>query len=332
MRDGRNISHKTLVTMRTKAIRAWKKGMPINEIASLFGLHRGSVSRWITQYSRSGPMSLRLKRSSGRPKKIDCEIYGKDILKIIKQPASKFGFKNPLWNSKRIKIVFQKNLKLKVSLSTILRSLRDLHLSYQKPERRAWEQDPKKRKFWIEKEWPKIKSEAKKTRSVIFFLDESTISTNDFKGKTWAPIGKTPIIRLIKNRATVNVISVISPRGKLLFSTFKHSTKSKTFISFIKSVLKEVTRKRVVLIADNASIHKSKLVKSFLEKTPRLTIHYLPPYSPELNPDEYVWSHLKSKEMPQVGVKNRDELKNRTSSAMKRIKKRKDLVKSFFER
>ena len=74
----------------------------------------------------------------------------------IKQPADRFGFENSLWNSKRIKLVFQKKLKLKISLSTVLRSLRDLRLSYQKPERRALEQDPKKRKFWIEKEWPKM--------------------------------------------------------------------------------------------------------------------------------------------------------------------------------
>lgn len=332
MSDGRNISHTTLVTMRIKAIRAWKKGVSINEIATLFGLHRGSVSRWITHYKRSGATGLRLHRSTGRPKKVDCEKYGKEILKIIKQPADRFGFENSLWNSKRIKLILQKKLKLKISLSTVWRNLRDLRLSYQKPERRALEQDPKKRQKWIEIEWPKIKRDAKKKRAVIFFLDESTISTNDFKGKTWAPIAKTPIIKLIKSRSSVNIISAISPNGKLLFSTCKGTTKSETFIKFLKSILKEIQRKQVVVIADNAKIHKSKLVKSFLEKTTRLTVYYLPPYSPELNPDEYVWSHLKSKEMPHVGVKNKTELKKKTLTAMKRIQARKDLVKSFFNR
>lgn len=327
-----NFSRKELELIRVKSIKAWKEGMSVNEIAERLNLHRGSVSRWITQYKRYGATILRSKRSSGRPKKIDCRKYYKEIIKIIKKPATSYDYDNPLWNCKKIKETLKNELAVKIGLTTVWRYLKDIGLSSQKPERRALEQNQKEAKKWLQITWPKIKEKAKKERAIIFFQDESTVALNSNLGKTWSKIGMTPIIRVSGGKASVPVISAISVTGKLFFSIPKKNVTSKEFILFLKNLLNAVPRKRVYLITDNAPTHKSKMVKDFFDSHERLVVHYLPKYSPELNPDEYTWSHLKQNELKALPIKNKAELRSKVAGKMRRIQRKKGLVKSFFRR
>ncbi len=141
--------------MRVRAIRMHKAGASIGDIANLFSLHRVTVSRWMSAYRNGGASALKGRKSTGRPRKIDCFEFSPKLNRIIKQPATKYGFENPLWTCQRIKKVIHSELGLKLSRSTVWRALRETNLSCQKPERRAFEQDPIARKEWIEKEWPK---------------------------------------------------------------------------------------------------------------------------------------------------------------------------------
>lgn len=327
-----NLSRRDLSKIRISAVNAWKANISVNEIARNFNFHRGSVSRWISKYKRDGAMSLRSRRSTGRPKKVDCTKYAKEILKIVKNPATAFGYNNPLWNCRRIRDTFNKKLSLKIGLTTVWRYLRDIGLSCQKPEKRAIEQNPKEAKKWLEIEWPKIKQNAKNERAIIFFQDETSVAMNSNVGTTWARIGKTPIIRLSGKKANVPVISAISLSGKLFFSVPKNNVTSREFILFLKNLLNAVPRKRVQLITDNAPTHTSKKVKDFIASQTRLVVHFLPKYSPELNPEEYTWSHLKQNELKALSIKSKGELRSKVISGMRKIQKKQDLVKSFYSR
>lgn len=332
MRKKCPVKRENLEAMRIRAIKARKSGMTVEGIAKMIGVHRGSVSRWLTKYNRGGATGIRAKKSSGRPKKVDCQELAPQLTKIIKHPATKYQFENPLWNLARVEKVVKTELGHKLSRTTIWRSLRDMGFSCQKPERRALEQDPKARQSWVTHEWPKLRRRAKKQRAVIFFEDESTVSLTPTVGKTWARIGHTPIVRVTGNRGSVNVISAVSPSGKLLFKVPQGNVNSDEFILFLKQILKEVPRKRILMILDRGPSHRSKKVASFVEETGRLELHFLPTYSPELNPDEYVWERLKKVELKAHGLKSKAELRSRTIGKMRGIQSKKALIRSFTQR
>jgi transposase len=327
-----SIPRRSLGFARVRAVRMRKSGARVGDIAKLFDVSRETVSRWLTQYKAGGARSLKGKKSSGRPRKIDCSEFSPKLNKIIKHPATKFGFENPLWTCQRIKKVIHSELKLKLSRSTVWRALRETNLSCQKPERRAFEQDPVARKHWIEKEWPKLKNKAKKQRAVILFEDESSVALNPSIGRTWGKVGVTPIVYTTGNRGSVSVISAISPSGKLYFTLPKANVDSEVFINFIKQILREIPRKKIFMVVDNGSSHTSKKTRDFVASIDRLDLVYLPTYSPEFNPDEYTWEHLKTVKMKTHTARTKVDLKRKTLGAMRSIQKKKSLVKSFYKR
>lgn len=326
------IPRRSLGFIRVRALRARKAGMRVNEIARAIGVHPNSVSRWIMHYERYGSMSMRPKKSSGRPRKIDCGDLSERLKKVVRRPATDFGFESPLWNSERIRHAMHSELGLKLSKSTVWRALREIGLSYQKPEIQAFEQDRAARKNWLEKEWPKIRRKAKKERAVILFADEASVALLPTAGKTWAKIGKTPIIRLTGKRGSISVISAISTTGKLLFKIPKKTVKSDEFITFIKQVMREIKRKKIYMIVDRGASHTAKKTKNFVASLTRFELLFLPAYSPDFNPDEYTWGHLKNVDLKSHTERTTDGLRLKTRNKMKSIQKKKELVKSFFKR
>jgi len=321
-----------LGTARVRAVRARKSGMRTKDIASALGISPITVSRWIGEYKRGGARSLRSKKSSGRPRKIDCSEFIPKLAKIIRSSATKYGFSNSLWNSRRLRTVIRTELGLKVSKTTVWRALRDIGLSYQKPERQAFEADDDLREEWITKEWPKIRKKAAGQRAVVLFQDESTLSLSPTLGKTWAKIAHTPVVKLTGNRGSICVISAISITGKLLFKIPKKTVNSAEFIKFLKQILKEIPRKIIYMIVDNGPSHKSKMTKEFVESEPRLKLIFLPSYSPDFNPDEYTWARLKEVELKAHMERTKSGLKRKTLGAMRSIQKKPRLVQSFFKR
>lgn len=318
--------------LRIRALRMRKAGANINDIASAFGLHRTSVSRWMTAYRRGGAKALKGRKSSGRPRKIDCREFSPKLTRIIKYPATKFGFESPLWTCMRVRKVIKSELGIRIGRSTVWRALRETNLSCQKPERRAFEQDPVARKQWIEKEWPKLKIKAKRQRAVILFEDESAVALNPTIGTTWGKVGKTPIVFTTANRGSISVISAISPSGRLYFTLPNATVASEEFINFIKQILREIPRKKIYMVVDKGSSHTSKKTRDFVASIDRLDLVYLPSYSPEFNPDEYTWEHLKTVKMKTHTSRTKRDLRRKTLGAMRSIQKKRRLVKSFYKR
>jgi transposase len=298
----------------------------------MLGVHEVTVSRWIRLYREHGAIGLKVKKLSGRPRKIDCNSISRRLLNIVKRPATKFGFEHPLWTTSRIQQVIYKELDIKLGLMTVWRELKRLGLSAQKPIRRALEADEAVRTLWFKKTWPKIRSQAKKQRAVLLFQDESTVQLTPNLGKTWAVAGKTPVIKVTARKASVGVISAISERGKLLFKISKNRVNSAVFIDFLKQVLSEIPRKKIFMILDNGPAHKSKKVQEFVVNNPRLSLFFLPPYSPDFNPDELVWNQLKNVEMRAHSETNRDGLVRKTRNKMKSIQKKPRLVRQFYKK
>ena len=145
---------------------------------------------------------------------------------------------------------------------------------------------------WLKHEYPRIRAAAKREKAEIYFEDESGVRSDFHSGKTWAITGETPIVRVTGQRFSLNMISAISPRGALRFMVVKGGVGAKVFIGFLKRLM-HGQRRPVYLILDGHPSHRAKAVKAHVESLGgRLKLFFLPPYSPELNPDELVWNDV----------------------------------------
>jgi len=328
--DGRKITHEVLEYMRLRAIELRKSGEKVNDIAKFFGVQRGSVSRWLTTYRRGGKKALKSRKAPGPEPKLTIKEK-KHIIKSIESPATEYGFETPLWTCKRIQWLIKKEANKTLHISNVWRWLVSWNMSPQKPERRAHEFDPEEWDKWMKEVWSEILEKARRWQAIIYFHDECGVSLVAVLGKTWAPKGERPVVKVTGKKGKICVSSVISKGGRLLFRIEKEIVTSKVFIDFLKKIIKHHKKRKVIVITDRAPPHKAKAVEKFVEENKkRFALYLLPPYSSHHNPDEKTWAHLKDKKLKNHQAKSMKELKKLTLSSMRSIQKRPNIVQSFF--
>ncbi len=218
------------------------------------------------------------------------------------------------------------------SRDTVWRRLREVGLTYQKPERQYFQIDEKARQEWLQTEVPKIRRTAAKYRAILYFQDESNISLTALLGKTWAPCGETPTVRVTGKRGGVAAMSAISGQGHLLFRLLDKRVASAEVIDFLRQMLKHHPRRHLVVVMDQAPPHTSKITKTFIESQWRLHVFYLPKYSPDWNPDEKVWNYLKHQELIAHQARTKDELRDLTQRKLTRMSTDRSLIRGIFFR
>lgn len=328
--DGRSINRLALESLRFRAVQLKKEGREINEIAYFFGLHRGSVSRWLTYYKREGNKGLKRKKAKGASYKLS-EKELKNILAILKDDATIYGFETPLWTCKRVQQIILKNNNKKIHTTNIMRLFRKLNLSPQKPERLAKQKNRKEVRKWLREVWPKIEEHRRRWQAMLYFQDESGVSLIPVLGRTWSERGKTPKVMVTANRGGLCITSAISPAGKLIFRIEKGRINSEKHIEFLKNIIKQHPNRKIIVIEDRAPAHRAKKVDEFVEENKnKLAIYKLPSYSPELNPDEHVWKYLKAYQLKAHQAQNTQELTHLVKRKMHSIQRNKPLLLSFF--
>lgn len=318
--------------IRVRAVRACLNNMPVASIATAYGIHRSTLHRWLARYkNEASENGLIRKPVSGRPRKLE-SFDEFDLRSIVLKPASDFGFETDFWTCSRLLQVIRKKFKIEVSKSTIWRRLREAGLTYQKPERKYFEADEVKRQNWIDKELPEILKTVKKYRAILYFEDESNISMTAFLGKTWAPRGTTPVLHVTGKRGGISAMSAISKNGSLIFALLEKKIGSDEVIHFLKQMLQHHKRRHIVVVMDQASPHTSKKTKSFIKSQKRLHVFYLPPYSPDWNPDEKVWNHLKNEELKGHHAKTKQEMKILVKKKLTKMSKNPHQLRGIFFR
>ena len=323
--------HYSSYAIRLRAVRAVRDGMPVGQVARAYGTHRTTVFRWMTRYDAEGADGLQRRPGSGRPRLLE-ELDGQELRGLVLKPASKFGYETDLWTVRRLHTVIEEEYQVAVSKDTIWRRLREAGLTYQKPEREYHEINEEAREEWVRKEVPKIRETVKKHRAILYFQDESNISLTAFLGKTWAPRGKTPKQRVTGKRGGVAAMSAISRRGHLLFRLYGKRIASNEVIEFLRQMLRHHKRRHLVVVMDQARPHTSKKTQAFIDDQKRLHVFHLPPYSPDWNPDEKVWNHLKHQELKSHQAKTKDELKALSRRKLKAMSKKPALMRGIFFR
>ena len=329
-RDGRSISRETLEYLRMQSIRLWKKGKMIEDISDFCGVHFTVVYKWIRIYKQEGVEGLKRRKAKGAEPKLNKDDK-KQIISWLKKSAIKFGFETPLWDCKRIQKMIKQELKKEIAISNLWEALRRWGLTPQKPEKEALEKDPLLVRKWVKEEWPKIEEQRRRWQAILYFQDESGVSLTPVLGKTWAPKGKTPKIKVTGNKGGFCVTSAISPAGRMVFRIENHTIHAEDHIEFLKQIMKQHPHRKVIVIEDNAPPHIAGLVKEFVrENKNKIAVYYLPSYSPDLNPDEKVWKYLKNVKLKAHQARNKKEFKPLVLSKMQSIQKKPYLIKSFF--
>ncbi len=298
-----------LAVAKHKAVQAiLARDQSVSSVSKAFGVSRSSVYRWIERQEDSG--SLERLPVSGRPPILDNET-GERLIQIIYQPASEFGFESNFWTTQRIVQVARKHLKIKISRMAVHRVLVKFEQFYKRPESRYYEANSEVQKAWRRNTVPAIKRIITRYNAILYFEDESCIQLSPVVAKTWGPIGEKIIQKRTGNRGSVSAISAISNSGRLLFNVYQGGKrfKSADIIKFLSEMLKHHPRRHLVVVMDQAPCHRSKQVKAFVSAQKRLQVFYLPPRSPEYNPDEKVWNHLKNQEMKSHNARNLKDLR-----------------------
>ena len=327
--DARAHDHHALQVMRQQAVKAVRNGETVTTVASAFGVNIRTVFRWLSDFAEGGQNALLAKPIPGRPPKLDGDQL-RWIAETVRdktpwQMKLEFG----LWTLSLIGAVIYRKFRVRLTKPSVARVMRILGYTPQKPKYVAWQQDPVLVEAWKTHLFPALKAESKRTGAVIYFADESCIRSDHRAGTTWAPCGETPVVEATGRRFGLNMISAVSTQGEFRFMIQEGTVNSEVFREFLQRLMKGATRP-VILVVDGHPAHKSKLVKDYVEEQEgRLTLAYLPPYSPQLNPDEQVWNWIKSRVAKQVPM-NKVELKQAVLSSLRKLQKMPHIVRSFF--
>jgi transposase len=326
------ISGYSTVDVRMRAVWAVVNGgLTIKEVAKAYGTDRSTIHRWLARFATNGDKGLVRKPVSGRPRKL-ANLDSDAWIDIVLAPATEFGYETDFWTTRRLIQVIGNQFGVVVSKRTVLRRLHEAGLSYQKPEREYFELSEEERAEWRRIELPKIRRAVRKYKAILYFQDEANVSLTALLGKTWAVRGCTPKQRVTGTRGGVSAMSAINHRGQLIFRLHDKRIASDEVIDFLGQMLRHHPKRHLVVVMDQAPPHTSKKTMTYINSQRRLHVFHLPKYSPDWNPDEKVWNHLKHQELKGHQAKTKAELKLLTQNKLTNMSTNPTLLEGIFFR
>ena len=329
--DARLIPDEVMTYIRILAVRAViENGRSPEEVIRIFGMSRSCIYDWLNRFEQGGYAGLETQKAPGYPATITEEM--EDWLKetVLESTPIDFGYSTSLWTCAILSELLFERYDIQVVPATINHHMHKIGLSVQKPRYISENKDLDKVRQFVEEKFPKIQRFAEKVGADIGFEDESSVDLRNHSGTTWGSPGKTPTVRFTGKRARLNLLSVVTSEGNLRYHVTEKPIDSKEYIRFLKKLIKGRSRP-VFLIVDQASFHRSTQVRIFIWCNRRkIRLYYLPPHSPECNPDEHVWEEIKDKNLNRQRIIDKEDLKKRVHAAMRSLQHRKDRLISFF--
>jgi transposase len=328
--DARRLDHKTLTELRKLAVESVQNGQSPEIVAKALGINRVTIYGWLSRYRNGGLSALEARKRGGRKPKLNAKAIQWIYNTVTRKNPLQLKFTFALWTAKMVGEIIYRRFDIRLSKASVCRLLNQLGLTPQRPVWRAYQQRSEDVQKWLKEEYPRIRTMARKHKAMIFFGDEAGIRSDHHAGTTWAIKGKTPIVSSTGARFGLNLISAVSAQGEFRFMTVRGRINAAKFIEFIKRLIHGVDR-MVFLIVDGHPAHKAKMVNRFVDSVKdRFRLFYLPPYSPELNPDERVWNDLKNNAIGKQFITTPKKLYRSVISYLRFIQKSPDRVRSYY--
>lgn len=332
--DARKLTPSAQQALRRQAIRLRTQGMTYAEIAAVVGVHPTTVCQWYKAFERDGEAALGGGKR-GRPAGTGGRLtpaQGTRIRRLItdKLPEQlKLSF--ALWTRQAVVELIEREYGLRLPVRTVGDYLRRWGMTPKKPVKRAYEQCPAAVRKWLDESYPAIAARARAEGAQIHWGDESGIRSDARYGRTYAPKGQRAPAPIPARRVRTQMISTVTNGGQMRFMLFDKAMNSALLIRFMRRLVQDTDHK-VFLILDNLRVHHSRPVKKWLrEHKQHIEVFYLPSYSPELNPDEYLNNDLKRRVHSNPPARCHTELKKQTLLALRSIQRRKGHVARYFQ-
>jgi transposase len=333
--DARSLPGAAQAALRKRAVRVVLDGMTQAEAARVFGVHPNAVNRWIKRYREGGWDGLSERRRGRRAGEQPAlaEPQQQEVIALVRESTpDQLGLPGFLWTRDAVGELITQRYGLWLARTTVGGYLRRWGFSPQKPQHRALEQNPAAVARWLAEEFPAIRARAKREGGVVLWLDEMGVRSDAAAGRSWAPIGQTPVIKRTGKRFGVNMLSAISNAGRLRFRLFTGSFNGPVFIDFLGRLLRDCGGRKVHLIVDGHPVHHAKLVSAWVGRhAERIELHFLPGYSPELNPVELLNHDVKANAAGRRRPRSAGELRKELHGYLRRRQRQPAVLVRFFE-
>ena len=331
--DARKLTPDAQEALRVRAVKAVCGGMAQRAAAKAFGVSEVIVSKWMALYDAYGLKGLR--KNKRGPKTSRAVLQGwqaATICNIIRdRHPEQMKLPFALWTSRSIRDLIRRKFGIVLARRSVRRYMKRWGFTPQKPKRIAYEKSNTAVERWKRKQYPAIRALAKKEKARIYWVDEMGLRSDHQAGRSYSPKGVTPTRLGTGKRFSCNMISAITNRGDLSFMVFKGRFNNPLFISFMERLLKEAKGRKVFLIVDGHPVHRSKVVRQWVEeRSDKIRLYFLPSYSPELNPDECLNNDVKTNAVGTQIIKDRNALVRKVRNFLKKRKSDPEQVKKYF--
>jgi transposase len=294
--DARQLSDAALEALRLRALRGIELGYSEVELADLLGVRHETISRWWTAYAADG-LSALPGGPRGRPLGSGRFLSDQQAQRIrqcidFSSPEQQ-GIPHALWTRRAVRELIRKEFDVELAERTVGEYLRRWGYTSKKPSRQARQQNPDEVEEWLEETYPAIEAQAERENAEILWTDEVGVAADHHPGCGYARQGEHATMEVPGPHIRVNQISAISNEGTVRFMTYQGALNAAVFLVFLTKLIARASRK-VLLIADRLQAHKTPEVEKWLkEHQDQIEVFYLPAYSPELNPVEYLNNDMK---------------------------------------
>ncbi|MBM4128473.1 MAG: IS630 family transposase [Nitrospira sp.] len=330
--DARSIPPAAQEALRFRAVQAVLSGKLQKEVIAFFDISQAALTKWLKLYRQGGEAALK-PRKRGRHKSIQLEGWqaAQTVKTIIDHCPDQIKLPWVLWTREAVARMIKERYGIAISRWTAGRYLDRWGFTPQKPAKRALERNPEAVMHWLDTEYPAIKKAAQQEQAEIHWGDEMGLRSDHQTGTTWGLKGKTPVVASTGKRFSGNMISTITNRGTMRFMVFTSSFTTDVFIAFLRRLIASADQK-IYLIVDNHRVHHAGKVLKWIDKHhDRISIFYLPPYSPDLNPDERLNNDVKVNASRDRRPANKAELLENMRYYLRVTQNRPDIVKSYFK-
>jgi transposase len=333
--DARYQTLEQLHERRKQVVRLHKKAIKVMQIAQMTGLSYPTVRATIDRFEAGGWAAIRpalrgRNRGDGRVLSQAQEAAVQRM--IIDERPEQLKMDFSLWSRAAVGQLIEQEFGIKLQTRSIGKYLARWGFTPQKPIKRAYEQSPAAVQAWLEGEYPAIEQRAKAQGAEIHWGDETALVNTDVRGRSYAPVGKTPVAMAVGGtRQKLSMIATVTNQGKTRWMIIDEAFDAEKLIEFLQALIKDAGKK-VFLILDNLRVHHSKLVKMWvMEYNDEIELFYLPSYSPQLNPEERLNADLKQQMGKRVPVRTKAKLRQAANEHMTMLEQNPERVMSYFQ-